>query len=305
MSWLSELFGGGGGEDPRAVQQREQQRIADENKRAEEAAAAQRLMYEQLLAQQKAEADQATAERAAATQKDDERFAAQQAEAKAAAAPTELDLKQQALDEQDLADEMARKEVRRSATGQVNQLFQPEFESTWAPSTADDPYIQEAYAGERGKVDDYLNNLLKRKVITQSGFTGGIADAESQAPGVRGQLNTVGEGLIDAQRGKLTGLRDRALNTASTLEPGQTFDPGIYDTQLHDTTAEFGTSFGDKFKAGVPKDLFDLSEVQQKAGAAQGAQNLAFDPGAVAGDVGSFGDPEDPTKKKRQPVAVF
>jgi hypothetical protein len=305
MSWLSELFGGGGGEDPRAVQQREQQRIDEENRRAEEAAAAQRLVYEQLLAQQKAEADAAREERAAAAQKEDERFAAQQADAKAAAAPTELDLKQQALDEQDLADEMARKEIRRSATGQVNQLFQPEFEQTWAPGTTDDPYIEETFGKERARADEYLNNLLKRKVITQSGYTGGTQALEEQAPDVRGQLTDVGDALIEAQRGKLTGLRERALGTASTLEPGQTFDPGIYDKELHDTTDEFGTSFGGKFAAAAPDDLFDTTKIQQKAGAAQGAQNLAFDPGAVAGDIDSFGDPEDPLKKKRQPVAVF
>src|SRR5436190_10802247 len=274
MSWLSELFGGGGGEDPRAVQQREQMRIDEENKKAEAAAASQRLMYEQLLAQQKAESDQAASERAAATQKSDEeraaaraedqrRYDASQAQIAKDTAPvpqTELEKKQQTLDEQDLADEMARKEARRTATGQVNQLFQPEFEQTWAPGTTDDPYIAEAYTGERGKVDEYLGNLLKRNVITKSGYAGGEAAAEEQAPRVRGQLNTVGEGLINAQRGALTGLRNRALGTASTLEPGQAFDPGIYDTQLHDTTTEYGAGFGDKFKAGVPKDLFDLIE---------------------------------------------
>jgi hypothetical protein len=306
MSWLSELFGGGGGEDPRAVQQRQQQAAEEEQKRQEEAAAQQQLFFQQILAQQAADTAQAAKEREAQTALQQQQADQQRADALAASAPTEADKQEQALQLQDLADERARKELRRGATGQVNQLFQPEFEQTWAPGTADDPYIQETLGKERGKADEYLGNLLKRGVITDTGYKGGVGAIEEQVPNVQGQLTDIGDALIEAQRGKLTGLADRARNTASTLDVGQTFDPTSYDKQLHDVTADFGAGFGGKFNAAVPEDLFDFSKIQQKAGAAQGAQNLAFDPGAVAGDVGSFGDvTEDLTKKKKTQVPVF
>jgi hypothetical protein len=304
MSWLSELFGGGG-EDPNAAAQRQQQAIDEENRRQDEAARQQQLLFTSLLQQQQNESTAAASERQAATERQDRLDAQAKADAAAASAPTELDLKQQELDKADLQDELARREIRKGATGQVNQLFQPEFEQTWAPSTADDPYVAETLGKQEDKASQYLNNLFKRGVITQTGLAGGQGAIEEQRPGVQGQLSDIGDALVQAQQGKLTGLADRARKTASTLEPGQTFDPSTYDTQLHGLTADFGNTLGSKFAAGVPGDLFDFGKIQQTAGAVQGAQNLGFDPGAVAGDVGSFGDVEDPNKKKKTAVPVF
>jgi hypothetical protein len=196
--------------------------------------------------------------------------------------------------------------LRSGALSSLGGTFAPEFERSLIPSTYDDPFIASAYASERGKADEYLNNLLKRGVITQAGYTGGQQAVGEQEAGVRSQLQTLGDQLLEAQRGKLTDVANRARGTASTLELGQTFDPNIYSNELNTTVGDIGSQFGDLYSASAPKGLFDLSGLASKAGAAQGAQNLAFDPEALAGTIPPSEDATaNPLTTPKRATSVF
>src|SRR3954464_7632078 len=60
--------------------------------------------------------------------------------------------------------------TRQAALGTIGGAFAPEFQSSWLPGTATDALEAEYYGKQRGSVDEYLNNLLKRGVITDVGF---------------------------------------------------------------------------------------------------------------------------------------
>ena len=316
MSWLSELFGGGGGEDPLAVQGRQEQARREEQARQDAARAQQQAFYEQQLEQQRQESErnfalqqqqfeQERTDRAATAAEEQRRYEQQLAALREANQPTELDRTIEETQTRQLQEEQQRADLRRTAGAQANAIFAPEFEQTYVPSTYDDPYAEEAYTGQRGRVDEYLNNLLRRNVITEAGFRGGQAAAEEQAPGVRTQLSDLGEEMLAAQRSRLTDVGNRARNTAATLELGQTFNPDIYTGELANLNTEFGRTFADRYRAGVPEDLFDLARIQQRAGTVQGAQNLAFDPNAVAGIPQEDETELSPTRRARRPTAVF
>jgi hypothetical protein len=257
MSWLTQLFGGGG-EDPLAVSQRQQMALADEQKRQEieqnrqaDAARQQQILQQQELARQQ------DADRQAATL-EQQRYDAEMADRTATRATADkqyqdqLDIfkksleptpqEQEQMTAQQKADEAERqlKEYRNTALGRVNAEFQPEFERSLVPDTYDDPYIAEAYGQQAGKADEYLNNLLKRKVITDAGYKGGLANKEEQGAGVRTELGGLSEAMLEAQRGKLTGVADRARSAASGLQLGQTLDPSIYSNEI----SQLGTDFG-------------------------------------------------------------
>lgn len=219
----------------------------------------------------------------------------------AASAPTDYDRRMQELQMQQLNDEATRSGLRQQATASLGGTFAPEFEQSYLPSTYDDPYIASAYASERGKVDDYLNNLLKRGVITQTGYEGGQKAAGEQEAGVRAQLNTLGENLLEAQRGKLTDIGNRARSAASTVDIGQTFDPNLYGQELQTASQDIGRDFGDLYSSSAPQGLFDLTDLANKAGATQGAQNLAFNPTAVGGSLID----EETQPQKKGTTAVF
>lgn len=188
---------------------------------------------------------------------------------------------------------------RENATRSLGSTFTPDFERGKVSDTFDDPYINQADTAARGTADQYVQNLLKRGVITNTGAAGAEANLDAQGGRVRSQLNDIGQGLISSGRQSLTDVGNRAKNTAGTLNLGQSFDPNQYGSELDKTFQDFSSKFGDQFSGSVPSGLYDTSGLSSAAGVAQGAQNTAFDPQALAGVISKDQQPQvdDPTKK--------
>lgn len=245
---------GSGGEDPEAVRQR-QQMAADAQARQAQASS-DRQMQMQLDYLNQLRTDQQAKDAAAA-----------------AADPTA---------------------TRDAALQGINARYTPGFESTYLPDTYDDPLAATLYGEERGKADTYLNNLLKRNVITQTGYESAGKDLDTQGARVRTQLQDIGKTLLDQERSKLGGIIDTGRQRAGSLGVNEAFDFTPYDTQVQSSLGDFGSKFSDAFRAGIPGDLFDTSKLASIAGGAQGAGNLAFDPNAVAGTTSDTTDETDP-----------
>lgn len=270
MSWLSELFGGGGGEDPAAVSQRlaiQQQQQANEIARQAEA--------NRVAQQQQFEALMATLR---------------------PPEPEPVDPRIQ-----------QREDLRSGALQSLNSVLMPGFENNYIPDTFDDDLTNTVYSEQRGKADEYLQNLLKRGVITDTGAAAGAKNLDQQGARVRTQLRDLGSSLLDAERGKISGIYDKGREAASTVDIGQTFDPNAFAKLINDNVSEFNSSFGDTFRAGIPGDLFDVSGLSAIAGGAQGAGNNAFDPAAVAGKStdDEAKDDIDPITGKKRTSTVF
>jgi hypothetical protein len=269
MSWLSNLFGGG------------------DNSQSMINAAWQQY-YDQ---QDKARSDAAAAQQIAALQE--------------LMKPSEADTRLKNLQATQAEQDAETAATRRAAGGAVSSAFTPGFESTYLPSTAADPYEAQAYATQRGKAEDYLTNLLKRGVITQTGYQGGETALESQAPRVRQQLKDLGDTIIGQGRSALTDIGNKANLAASTYSGTTPFDVSPYVGQLGPTAAGFEAGLSDKYLGQVPTGLFDTSSLASSAGAASGAQNTPFDRLALAGtNTGDTFDPNAPTTPKK-PVSVF
>jgi hypothetical protein len=232
MSWLSELFGGGD-EGPGERQWRiynEQQ--AERQRQAEADAAAQRQQQMQIDYLEKIRGEERAEQE-----------------------------RQRALDPT---------ATRQAALSTVGQTFTPGFEETYLPGTLTDPYEAEAYTSERNKADEFLNNLFKRNVITETGRQAGQKNLEEQAPRVRTQLQDVADALLGAGRGKIGSIAGSAKEYASGLGVGQPFDISPYSTRLTGDVGEFTSQLSDRFKANIPSNLFDTSGLGAIAGGAGG-----------------------------------
>lgn len=186
--------------------------------------------------------------------------------------------------------------TRQAALQTINSRYAPGFESNYLSDAYDDPLATTVYGEQRAKADDYLNNLLKRGVITDTGYTAGQKGLSEQDPRVRTQLQNVGKTLLDAERSKLGGIVDTGRQRASSLGVNEAFDVNPYDTQIQSELGDFGTKFADSFRAGIPGDLFDTSGLAALAGGAGGGAGSGnvFDPDAVAGAGGtSVTSPDD------------
>lgn len=268
MGWFDRIFTAGGGEDPLAVQQRA------EGQRRLDAAAAQaaqdRAMQMQIDYLNQLRADQAAKEAA-----------------EAAKDPTA---------------------TRQAALSSIGQYFAPEFESSFVPDTSTDALEAEAYNAQRGTADEYLNRLLKRGVITDTGRAAAAANLDTQGARVRQQLKDLGDTIVNAEREKIGGYAGRAKERASALNVGEGFDITPYSTGAQNELASFTSGLPDLYKSQVPTDLFDTASLGAIAGGAQGAGNTPFDPDIQPGQFASTSaDETDPfaDKTKKRTSTVF
>lgn len=183
-------------------------------------------------------------------------------------------------------------------TNTLQSLLPQNFASTRITNDVDDATIEAILGEQRNTADDYLQNLLARGVITNSGLSGAQKNLDRQTGTARSSLDEIGRGLIEGGRGDIDTIITNALRDASQVKLGQQFDPYSYKQNANDSLESFFSGLGGKFRAKAPTDLFDTSGLAGVAGAAQGAQNTKFDTNALAGIFGSQGDEEDDTQKK-------
>lgn len=267
MGWFDRIFTVGGGEDPLAVQQRMEGQRRLDAEAAARAAAQQQQMQIDYLNQLRA--DQAAKDAA-----------------EAAKDPTA---------------------TRNAALASINQTFAPEFESSYVPTNITDPYEEAAYKQQRETADEYLNRLLKRGVITDTGRAAAASNLDTQGARVRQQLRDLGDTLVNAEREKVKGYAGRARERASALNVGEGFDITPYSTGAQGELTNFTSGLSDLYNSQVPTDLFDTSSLGAIAGGAQGAGNTPFDPDIQPGQYVTLSDKNDPfadTTKKRS-ATVF
>lgn len=191
---------------------------------------------------------------------------------------------------------------RTKALRGVDSLFSPDFDRSKISDSFDDPYLADVNTSERGKADSYIDNLFKRGVINSVGVQGAERNLDDQGAKVRTTLDDLGQGIISSGRQSLNDVANRGRTNASTLSLGQSFDPNSYATEADNTLNDFSGKFGDLLKSRLPGNLYDTSNLASVAGGAQGAQNLKFDPNALAGKQSTLDDDPFASLQKK---AVF
>lgn len=188
---------------------------------------------------------------------------------------------------------------------EFDEFAPADFERSRIQDTADDEIIAGLLEGGRGSADQYVNNLLNRGVITESGAGAARSDLDRQAPGIQSLLTDLGNTFIAGGRGNLSDIANRGRLAASNLELGSPeFDVSRYSGDIDAAFDEFMGSLGGKFAAQAPKSLFETTGLANVAGAAQGAGNRPFDPKAVSGAF--LGGPEeDEDENRTSPLTIF
>lgn len=159
--------------------------------------------------------------------------------------------------------------------------------------TSDDAFIESILAERQAEAEQYVRNLLDRGVVTNSGYEAALKDVQGQSSGAKSRLNELGLAELETGRSGLNSIASEGRSSASNYALGSFFDPYDYQAQIDSYAGNFFAGLGDKLRGLAPADLFTTSGLAGIAGAAQGAQNLAFDPAAIAGV--SEDDEEDTT----------
>lgn len=165
----------------------------------------------------------------------------------------------------------------------INTIAPQGFATNRIQDTADDEIIAAILEERRGEADNYLQNLLNRGVITNSGMAAAQRNLENQGLTAKATLSDLGMGILETGRAGAENKANDYRSRAAQSELGSGFDPYGLGNELNDYFASFFNGLGDKVRVAAPTNLFDTSGLASLAGAAQGAGNTKFDPRAVAG----------------------
>lgn len=165
----------------------------------------------------------------------------------------------------------------------LNNLFPTNFDTQRVPLTLDDPYLSGIQAEQYKSADDLIQNMLSRGVITPTGYNAAKQNLDTQTPGVMAQLNEIGTGTLNSEQQALRDIANNARTAASTINLGQNFDPQSYGTQADQQFTDFLNNLSTTLRGKLPGSLYNTGGLAAIAGAGQGAQNLPFDPAALAG----------------------
>jgi hypothetical protein len=166
---------------------------------------------------------------------------------------------------------------------EINQFAPSGFETKDIASTAGDATVAAILAEQRQSADNYVKNLLDRGVINSGGYQAAENDLSNQSYGAKARLQDIDNQVLQSGRTNISNLANEARSGAANYTLGDNFDPYDYSTQINSALQDFFTNLGGNIRGQVPTGLFSTAGLANLAGAAQGAQNLAFSPAALAG----------------------
>lgn len=185
--------------------------------------------------------------------------------------------------------------LRARSTRELDQFAGDGFARRLVSDDLDDSAIAAILDEQFAQASSLGDGLLRRGVINETGFNGALSRLEKQRAAAGRRLTEIGDSVLETQRSNLRDIAGDARSRASGLNLGDLFDVNETRSQIDSSFDDFVSGLGDNLRGFVPEDLFDVSDFAVNAGAAQGAQNLNFDPRALSGifDAEEEGEDED------------
>lgn len=138
-----------------------------------------------------------------------------------------------------------------------------------------DPVIQKILDQQTQSGTDLLNNGLKRGQYNEQGFQGGMDALNRAKEAARAKLSGYASDLTSKYNDQLQGISTSALNAASGLQVGDTYNFGDYQNQDNDILSQISQlGEGDLYNLMGTDPLINLSDIRMSAGTSQGAINL-------------------------------
>ena len=165
----------------------------------------------------------------------------------------------------------------------LDQFVGSGFENELVRDDLDDSAIEAILDESFSDASKYGEGLLKRGVITGTGFNGAIDALDKQRSAARRRLTELGDSVLESQRGSLRDIAGEARSSVNNLNLGDLFDPDKYRGRVNNSFDDFVAGLGEELRGFTPNDLFDTSDFAINAGSSQGAQNTGFSSNALAG----------------------
>lgn len=163
---------------------------------------------------------------------------------------------------------------RNTYTTQTKAAFSGLDPNLALADTADDQYISDIVGRSYNDAFGAVDRAYKRGALTQTGYNAGLSELGNQRKAADSTAQTLGGAVLTRDRGTLSGIKDSALADAGGWDFGQQYDPskytGMYGEKLNSIQSGLG---GEISSALAGQNFFNVGDVLNKAGYAQGAQN--------------------------------
>lgn len=163
---------------------------------------------------------------------------------------------------------------RSTYTTQAKSAFSGLDPNAALADTADDSYISDIVGRSYADASGAVERAYKRGALTDTGYSAGLSELGTQRKEADSTAQTLGGAVLTRQRGALGGFKDAALTDAGGWDFGQQFDPNKYVGQYNEKLGSITSGLGGEIAGALAgQNFFNVGDVLNKAGYAQGAQN--------------------------------
>jgi hypothetical protein len=164
---------------------------------------------------------------------------------------------------------------RNQYTQQADQQFGSNYGQRSIGSSLLDDAINEILGTQQTDAQRYLDRGLARGMFNEVGYNAGRDAINTQASAARAQLGNTASDIIDRYRGEANAIRDNAYDAASGYTLGRQFSLDPYITEAQEVINRANTSGVGELRSTIGNtNFFNMQGITNRAGSAQGAQNL-------------------------------
>jgi len=195
----------------------------------------------------------------------------------------------------------------QSAGPQFSALYPEGFDVSAIPGDFGAGTINANITRGRTAAQDFINNMLQRGTLSESGGAAATSALGKQEAGLRTKLGALRDTMVANERAKIRGIANEGLDVAQKTAAGG-FDPGPYQGRINADISSFTSGFPGALTAGGGTGDFDLNALQLASGGVSDPRNVQIDPYAVEGGKLSSGVEDaapPPSGKKKRTTAVF
>lgn len=165
--------------------------------------------------------------------------------------------------------------LRNEQLKAADQKFGSDYGNRKIASTLLDDTISSILQEQRGNASQFLERGKARGIYNDIGYTAGRTALDSAGVAARAKLSSMGGDVLNRYRSDANAVRDKAYGAASSFSLGRPIDLDAYareGDEVANRAMQFGG--GDLRNLVGGTNFFDFSGLANKAGVAQGAQNL-------------------------------
>ena len=163
---------------------------------------------------------------------------------------------------------------RTGATNQINAMFTPNYSQMMLGDSLASSYTDTLLGEQFNPLRQQLENASKRRTLSPTGYQAALDTLGQKESSARSQINTLGQGILDADRGALDQYTSGARSSAGGLTLADTFDPNTYAEGAKNLVSKDVADFGGALRTKVGGTKFaDINELINAGGAIQGSVN--------------------------------